>query len=807
MKKVYAYAHTHWDREWYREFEEFRLRLVEVFDDILEKLENNQIPDFYFDGQTAAIEDYLKIRTQKTELVRRFIAEKRLFIGPYYCSTDSFLVDSESLIRNLQLGVQYSEKMGCHDFIAYHADTFGHSVYLPEIVKYFGIQHGIFWRGCGMLPSEFVFNGLKSVYLIQGYFQDFFSLDTDYEKKAELLQKTLDKIAAYSSDSLLLPLGADHLACPCDLVAQIQQVNKFLSGYEIVLTTPFEYLKKVSFDKKVDFELRENCRNFILPGVYSSRLDLKKYNAVLQWQLSRVVEPVCSIFYALNKAKNFQSEIDYAYKTIIKNHAHDSIYGCSVDAVHSENVTRFKKVSQVVNALKNTVLRELSDSVNISVLNLSNFPFSGAVKVRSDKKLNAQLISKSKGFNLKKIYDINQIPVTEDYTDLYEYLVFADDVAPFSMQQVSVKKHKSSLAVFSDSIENDYLKLFIKNRQISLYDKRSGMVYKNLITFIDRADIGDSYNFGALKNDKLRSAKIVSSKIIEKGPCRAALCIRLELNIPADSTVQGRLKKLIKHELELIVRLEDKSEYIEFELNWNNEAKNHILQAVFNLENPITETFSDDLTGVVKREFNPEYDIYDYIPAKRGIELKYNLAPFQKFVSVQDVGIITEGLNEYEVFNNSLRLTLLRATGVISNPQNPTRGTPAGPPLPVSDLQMLSGLSARFAVALNKKSTELKRLSEKFYNPVLAFNSDLKFDSLFSTGNENILINAVKLDPDENIIVRFVNYSNQDKTLKFTTSFSYKKIEITNAMEISQKDYEDFVMQPNSIASVKIVLV
>ena len=41
MKKVFAYAHTHWDREWYRTFEDFRVRLVEVFDGVLKKLEKN----------------------------------------------------------------------------------------------------------------------------------------------------------------------------------------------------------------------------------------------------------------------------------------------------------------------------------------------------------------------------------------------------------------------------------------------------------------------------------------------------------------------------------------------------------------------------------------------------------------------------------------------------------------------------------------------------------------------------------------------------------------------------------------------
>ena len=127
MKKVFAYAHTHWDREWYRTFEDFRVRLVEVFDGVLKKLEKNELKSFYFDGQTAALEDYLEIRPEKTDLVKSLVREKRLFIGPYYCSTDSFLVNAESLIRNLQKGLKTSKEFGCEDFIGYHADTFGHS--------------------------------------------------------------------------------------------------------------------------------------------------------------------------------------------------------------------------------------------------------------------------------------------------------------------------------------------------------------------------------------------------------------------------------------------------------------------------------------------------------------------------------------------------------------------------------------------------------------------------------------------------------------------------------------------------------
>ena len=64
-KRVIAYVHFHWDREWYREFEIFRMRLLRAFDNVLDMLENGTLPSFYFDGQTVALTDYLEIRPEK----------------------------------------------------------------------------------------------------------------------------------------------------------------------------------------------------------------------------------------------------------------------------------------------------------------------------------------------------------------------------------------------------------------------------------------------------------------------------------------------------------------------------------------------------------------------------------------------------------------------------------------------------------------------------------------------------------------------------------------------------------------------
>ena len=109
-KKIFAYLHTHWDREWYREFEVFRMRLLRVFDNVLGMLENNRIPCFYFDGQVAALEDYLEMRPEKLDLVKELIFKKKLFIGPFYCLVDEFsgylLKDNKTEINNESVEIE-----------------------------------------------------------------------------------------------------------------------------------------------------------------------------------------------------------------------------------------------------------------------------------------------------------------------------------------------------------------------------------------------------------------------------------------------------------------------------------------------------------------------------------------------------------------------------------------------------------------------------------------------------------------------------------------------------------------------------
>ena len=104
------------------------------------------------------------------------------------------------------------------------------------------------------------------------------------------------------------------------------------------------------------------------------------------------------------------------------------------------------------------------------------------------------------------------------------------------------------------------------------------------------------------------------------------------------------------------------------------------------------------MNTLLRREFDPDYDMRKHLPKTRGIEVKTNFAPMGRYVGAQGLGVITKGLTEYEVRGKSLLITLLRSTGVISNPENPSRSTPAGPPIEVPDAQQLGENTAEFSV-------------------------------------------------------------------------------------------------------------
>ncbi len=111
-KRIYVIPHTHWDREWYVPFQNFRFRLVKAIDKLLEM--TDRIPDYHFnmDGQTVVLEDYLEIRPEMKQSIEKKIKNGQIGIGPWYVQSSPWLQTAEGLIQNLKIGIDICRSFG-----------------------------------------------------------------------------------------------------------------------------------------------------------------------------------------------------------------------------------------------------------------------------------------------------------------------------------------------------------------------------------------------------------------------------------------------------------------------------------------------------------------------------------------------------------------------------------------------------------------------------------------------------------------------------------------------------------------------
>ena len=106
-------SHTHWDREWYLAYQSFRVRLVGLFDELIELFDSDpEYKHFMLDGHTIPLEDYLEIRPERFEDLERLVKQGKLLVGPWYIIPDEFLPGGEALVRNFLRGHRVARMFG-----------------------------------------------------------------------------------------------------------------------------------------------------------------------------------------------------------------------------------------------------------------------------------------------------------------------------------------------------------------------------------------------------------------------------------------------------------------------------------------------------------------------------------------------------------------------------------------------------------------------------------------------------------------------------------------------------------------------
>ncbi len=354
--------HTHWDREWYRTQEEFRFRLVRLLDGVLDLLERD--PDFRhftLDGQTIVLDDYLEVRPHARDRIEKLVRAGRLLIGPWHVLPDEWLVSGEALIRNLRHGLASAAAFGGSMPVGYVPDQFGHVGQMPQIFAGFGFEAAALWRGVGenVDGTSFIWQApdgtqLFTIFLVRGY-GNASHLPLAPEVLAKRLLDEASELQKISpTRSVLLMNGSDHLEPQPALAAALAAALGDLDGATFEIGTLPGFVERARAEAPDDGvvhrgELRSGLRSPLLEGCASARMRQKRRDFENDRLLTRYLEPLAAWLAALGGDPD-TDRIRFAWGIALENHPHDSICGCSIDAVHDQMDVRFARTAEVAGA-------------------------------------------------------------------------------------------------------------------------------------------------------------------------------------------------------------------------------------------------------------------------------------------------------------------------------------------------------------------------------------------------------------------------------------------------------------------------
>lgn len=389
---LHVVPHSHWDREWYRPFQSFRLRLVELVDTVLDLMETEDgWSHFMLDGQTATATDYLEARPEARARLSEHIRAGRIAVGPWHILMDEFLVSGETTIRNLELGRKLSSELGGVMPLGYLPDMFGHISQMPQILRLAGLEDAVVWRGVPLAIDRTAFtweapdgSTVRAVYMPQGY-SNGAGLPTDPDELAFRTAKIRRDLEPFAPGSnLLVMCGTDHLfptpGLPKALAAASDNVR-----YRIGSLTDYIAADRAAGSTLLRWkgELRSSARTNLLMGVISNRTDLRRLVGKAERELERHAEPLQALV-APHLARGL---LDVAWRKLIENSAHDTVCACSVDEVTEQGKVRWQEAFQIAEGVSQRALGHLTRSVTAPpgpafiVWNASPRPRSGVIEV------------------------------------------------------------------------------------------------------------------------------------------------------------------------------------------------------------------------------------------------------------------------------------------------------------------------------------------------------------------------------------------------------------------------------------------
>jgi len=750
--RAFVVPHTHWDREWYERFEGYRARLVPMVSKLLDLLERDSaFRSFTFDGHTIAIEDYLEKRPDDRSRIEALVRAERLLIGPWYVLADNLLVSGESLLRNFQEGLRVAASFGRAMRVGYVADPFGHPAQTPQLLRGFGYSSYVFSRGVGdegeRVGAEFRWQAPSGDRVLATHLVDHYSgglqlvgdlAETPQQLRARVrrrLGRLLDVTTAYANGSaLLFMVGDDHVDAYSRLPEAVAALRAAAPNIDARIASLEEYEAAVAQPRgTVVGEMIRGRYRPILRGVNSTRAWIKQENA----RCERLLLEHCEPFDALTGGAA-HDEVRSLWRTLLQNHPHDSICGCSIDAVHDVDMApRFARVRNDGEALAARLARELA-------------PFG-----------NASVVWSTVPWERDAVVVLDGTPTRVRCAALGTAPARRAAGPPVASPEDGV-------------IENESLRVEVAlDGSFVVIDRLSGARSGPHGALLDEGDRGDEYTY-SYAGPTLGSRDLTGTRRTTVSGDRASVTVDLVLRLPAglrDDRL-ARTPELVTCAVRAEVSLDAGARRVDVRLVVDNQARDHRLRV-------LCETGTRSLTHVAGAAFAWLERETRVAPRPGWIEQPTAERAVHDLVAVEGatrgLAVGVDGLREYAVLHDgrSIAITLLRAVGFLSRGDLPERKGHAGPALATPSAQCIGEREYRYCVVPLEGEMTLPRAAREIREwlaPPWIGRGDETAHSFYAVeGDAVIQPSALRAGPDGATVARLFNPSREpaSATLRF----------------------------------------
>lgn len=701
MVTAHFVNHTHWDREWYFTTQDAQVLSDQLFGEVLTELEQHPEANFTFDGQLSIVEEYLTIHPEDQQRIKQLVLRKQLFIGPWYTQTDALIPDSESIIRNLVIGIIGSRQLfGQAMMIGYLPDTFGFNAQLPMLLNQVGIQDFICWRGTNFARQVdsvyFQWQGLghNQVYAANfplGYYTGQIDLNSKQhlqEFVAQRLDPGIDLEAKHGqNDPVLIPSGIDQMNIIHNISQVIQQLNQY-SKHQIVLSSYPQFMQQLRNQDlpKYQGELRYPTYSRVHRTIGSVRSQLKRQNFKLEQQILRRVEPLMVIAQACG-IKVSNGLVLKLWKKLLKCQPHDTLGGSITDNVAVDVQQRFKEGFEIAAGIENYIKKRLAQRLHLNsnqllLFNTSPRVFDGYQEVEflaTSKKV--QFAEQYQAVLVRATYVPKRKHIMQQTAKGFE---FKDEPGYYRLT-VRLKMHYEGLGYQVVSYQTAATELVTLENSSSLcinnqkwqvqytgtafVAKTLGHVYPHVLEILDSGNDGDTYDYSPLPQEQEVSLPLTGQCQVQTAPHLQTMTVQGTWHLPKSlAERQQAHPQLIDVDFKIILSLAADSSILDGQLIIDNQALDHRLRLKINTGIKSSKAWAQIQGGFRSTTNLPIADNWQ----DEFVEKPVNLYNFDKVVgmyeSKQGLFLLSGGMKEYELLDQGFAVTLLATTGQLGKP-------------------------------------------------------------------------------------------------------------------------------------------